>query len=110
MPKTHPRMRLSREEEVFLRHWMYEEVRYQAGPGPAKRLQRDHHVPPADVAALIAAAIPEPAEQAAAGDGPPPTEPPVWPWSEEEWHARLTEARQILRERDGPAPRFGQPA
>ena len=70
MPKTYPRMRLSRDEENFLRHWMYEEVHYRDGPGPAKELQRDHRAVPADVGMVIAAAIPEPAEQAAAGDGP----------------------------------------
>ncbi len=26
-------MRLSRDEEAFLRHWMYDEVHYQDGPG-----------------------------------------------------------------------------
>jgi hypothetical protein len=34
----HSRMRLSPEEETFLRHWMYDEVHYQNGTGPAKRL------------------------------------------------------------------------
>jgi hypothetical protein len=90
-------MRLSREEEVFLRHWMYEEVHYLVGPGPAKRLQREHGVLPAELATLIAAAIPEPAEQGAAGDVAP-TEPPIWPWSEEQWRARLAEARTVLAE------------
>jgi hypothetical protein len=92
-------MRLSRDEEVFLRHWMYEEVHYRDGPGPAKRLQRDRRAVAADLATVIAAAIPEPAEQAQAGKDPPPAEPPVWPWSDEEWHARLTEARTILCQR-----------
>jgi hypothetical protein len=74
-------MKLSREEEVFLRRWMYFEMRYQEGIGPAKRLQLQHQAVPADLATLIAAAIPDPAEQEAAGLGPPPPEPPVWPWS-----------------------------
>jgi hypothetical protein len=101
MPKTRPLMKLSRDEEVFLRHWMYEEVHYHDGPGLAKRLQREHRVLPADLGTVIAAAIPEPAEQATAGDSPPPAEPPVWPWSDEEWPVRLTEARTILRQREG---------
>ena len=29
-----PPMRLSRDEEVFLRHWMYDEVHYSEGQGP----------------------------------------------------------------------------
>jgi hypothetical protein len=98
-------MRLSRDEENFLRHWMYEEVHYRDGPGPAKKLQRDHRAVPADVGMVIAAAIPEPAEQAAAGDGPPPADPPVWPWSDEGWHVRLIEAQAILGERDSGSGR-----
>jgi hypothetical protein len=97
-------MRLSPDEDAFLRHWMYEEVHYRDGPGPAKRLQREHHAVPADLGSIIAAAIPEPADQAAAGEGPPPAESPVWPWSDEEWPARLAEARTILGKKDtGPA-------
>jgi hypothetical protein len=42
MPNTHPRMRLSRDEEAFLRQWMYDETHYQEGTGPAKRLQVQH--------------------------------------------------------------------
>ncbi len=108
MQKTHPQMRLSPDEELFLLHWMYEEVHYRDGPGPAKRLQRDHHVLPAELAELIAAAIPDPADQAAAGDGPAPAGPPVWPWSEEQWPARLVEARTILSERSSLADHFRQ--
>jgi len=96
MPNTHPPMKLSRDEEVYLRHWMYEEVHYHDGPGPAKQLQLTHRVIPADLATLIAAAIPEPADQAAAGGGPPPADPPIWPWSEEGWRVRLREARTSL--------------
>ena len=29
-----PLMKLSRDEELFLRHWMYDEVHYEEGPGP----------------------------------------------------------------------------
>ena len=63
MPNKHPRMRLSREEEVFLRHWMYDETHYQEGPGPAKQLQLRHRAIPADLAAIIAAAFPDLSEQ-----------------------------------------------
>src|SRR5947209_15822652 len=52
MPTTHRPMKLSPEEETFLRRWMYDEVHYQEGPGPAKRLQVAHRVPPADLAAI----------------------------------------------------------
>ena len=93
--KHHP-MKLSPDEELFLRHWMYDEVHYQDGPGPAKRLQLQHRVIPADLATLIAAAFPDPKEQEAAGLGPPPAHPPVWLWSEEVLHLRLTEARSAL--------------
>ena len=94
-----PLMKLSRDEELFLRHWMYDEMHYQEGVGPAKHLQRGHHVPPADLAILIAAAIPAPADQESAGTAPPPAQPPTWPWSEESLRARLAEARSILAER-----------
>lgn len=99
MPNKHPRMRLSPEEEAFLRHWMYDEVRYQDGPGPAKRLQVQHRAAPADLADLIAAALPDPAEQEALGLGPPPAEAPAWPWSGAAFASRLAEARAVLDER-----------
>jgi hypothetical protein len=92
-------MRLSREEETFLRHWIYDEAHYLDGVGPAKRLQVQHRVKPADLAILIAAAIPDPAEQWAAGSGPPPAEPPEWPWSEEAFRDRLAQARAPVDER-----------
>jgi hypothetical protein len=96
MPNKHPPMRLSREEETFLRRWMYDEMRYQEGVGPAKQLQLQHQAVPADLATLIAAAIPDPAEQEAAGLGPPPPEPPTGPWSAESLRSRLAEARTAL--------------
>jgi hypothetical protein len=98
MLNTHPLMRLSREEEVFLRHWIYDEAHYLDGPGPAKRLQVQHGVSPADVAVLIAATIPDPADQEAAGLGPPPAEGPRWPWSDEAFQRRVTAARDVLAE------------
>jgi hypothetical protein len=96
MRNTRPLMKLSRDEEVFLRHWMYDEVHYRDGQGPAKRLQLEHRAVPADLAVLVAAALPDPADQEAAGLGPPPVEPPTWPWSEQMLGARLSEARAVL--------------
>ncbi len=92
-------MRLSPDEEVFLRHWMYEEVHYRNGVRPAKELQLTHRALPAELGMLIAAAIPDPADQGRIGDEPPPNQSPAWPWSEEEWAARLKEAQTILDER-----------
>ena len=96
MPNKYPLMRLSREEELFLRRWMYDEVHYQEGPGPAKQLQLAQGAIPGELATLIAAAIPEPSEQEAAGLGPPPAEAVVWPWSEAGLRKRLVEARAAL--------------
>jgi len=58
---------------LLLRHWMYDEVHYQDGTGPAKRLQLQHRAIPADLAVLIAAAIPEPSDQEEAGQSLQPT-------------------------------------
>ena len=96
MPNKPPRMSLSRDEEVFLRHWIFDEAHYAEGPGPAKRLQAQHRAIPADLAMLIAAAIPDPAEQESAAIGPPPDESPEWPWSEDALRRRLAEARSGL--------------
>jgi hypothetical protein len=96
MPSKRPLMRLSRDEEVFLRHWMYDEVHYGEGQGPAKRLQVQHQAVPADLAILIAATIPDPADQDAAGLGPPPAEPPAWPWPGDALRVRLADARAAL--------------
>lgn len=93
MLKKHPRMSLSRDEENFLRHWMYDEVHYAEGQGPAKQLQVEHGAAPADLAVLIAAGIPDPAEQEAVGFGPPLAEPPAWPWPGGTLSSRLAEAR-----------------
>jgi hypothetical protein len=89
-------MRLSRDEEIFLRHWMYDEVHYGEGQGPAKRLQVLHQSVPADLAVLIAATMPDPTDQEAAGLGPPPIEPPIWPWSGDALRLRLADARAAL--------------
>ena len=96
----HPRMKLCSEEEAYLRHGMYDEVNYQTRTGPAKRLQLQHRVPPANLAVLIAAGIPDPADQEAAGHGPPPAQPPTWPWSDAAFRSRLAEARAAPAQRD----------
>jgi hypothetical protein len=96
-------MKLSTEEEAYLRHWIFDEARYQEGQGPAKQLQLQHGATPAELAVLIAAALPDPAEQEAAAHGLSPTEPPVWPWSEVGFRSRMAEARVILGNRDGRA-------
>lgn len=96
MRKTQPLMKLSRDEEMFLRHWMYDEVHYKDGPGTAKRLQLQHRAVPADLAVLVAAAIPDPRDQEVAGIGPPPAQGPTWPWSGGALEARVEEARIAL--------------
>jgi hypothetical protein len=89
-------MKLSREEEAYLRHWIFDEACYQEGQGPAKQLQLQHGATPAELALLIAAALPDPADQEAAAHGAAATEPPSWPWSDVTFRARLAEARAIL--------------
>jgi hypothetical protein len=101
MRNKHPLMKLSPEEVHFLRHWMYDEMHYQEGSGPAKQLQRAHRAISANLAVIIAAAIPDPAEQWAAGVGPPPAEAPTWPWSDAAIKARLAEARALLESSGG---------
>ena len=96
MPKKLPLMKLSPEEEVFLGHWLFEQFHYEAGRGPAKRLQLEHGAVPAQLSVLIAAAIPDPLDQKAASMGPPPAEAPTWPWNEVEWPVRLAEAHAAL--------------
>jgi hypothetical protein len=96
MPNKHPRMRLSPEEGAFLRRWIYDSARYQDGAGPAKRLQVQHRVRPADLAVVIAAAFPDLGEQEAAALGPPAADAPPWPWSDEALRERLAEARTML--------------
>jgi hypothetical protein len=99
-------MKLSRDEEIYLRHWMYEELHCREGPGRAKRLQFDHGVLSADLAALIAAAISVPDDQEAAGLGPPPDEAPKWPWSAESFQDRLQAARRLLADRSADGRGF----
>ena len=101
MPNKHLPMRLSRDEEVFLRHWIYDEAHFMEGQGPAKRLQVEHRALPVDLAVLIAAGMPDLAEQEAAGIGPPPAQAPTWPWAEHVLDERVAEARNVL-ELEGP--------
>lgn len=102
MRNKHPRMKLSREEEIFLRHWIYDEWHFREGTGPAKRLQVTHEVRPFELALIIAASMTELGEQEAAAEGPPPAEPPVWPWSADNCARRVEEARELL---GAPKPR-----
>jgi hypothetical protein len=78
----------------------YSVVGIPAG-GQAKQLQREHHAISANLAVIIAAAISDLAEQWAAGVGPPPAEPPTWPWSKAAIDARLAEARALLESTGG---------
>src|SRR5688500_5545103 len=95
MPSKHPPMKLSREEELFLRHWIYDEAHFLNGVGPAKRLQIEHRIVPADLAVLVAAALPDAEEQEAAALSPP-AGPPRWPWEGTTFQTRLAEARTVL--------------
>jgi hypothetical protein len=108
MTNKHPRMKLFHDEESYLRHWIYDEAHYLEGRGPAKELQLRHGALPADLAILIAASMPDPADQGAAGVGPPPDGQPSWPWSEETFQARLAEARAVLATWSGQAPLVSQ--
>ena len=99
MPKTHPRMKLSHEEEAFLRPWMFDEVHFKEGHGPAKRQQVAQGVRPAELSLLIAAALPNPAEQQAAVSGATHSPCPTWPWSVQSFQDRLEEAQAILASR-----------
>jgi hypothetical protein len=97
-------MKLSREEETYLRHWIYDEARYQEGVGAAKLLQVEHGVRPADIADLIAAALPDPSEQEAASLSPPTAGNVTWPWTADSFRARLAEARAVLAKRHALRP------
>ncbi len=99
MPKTHPRLTLSPEERFFLRQWMFAEVHFEEGQGPAKRLQVAQGVRPAELSLLIAAALPDPAEQQAAVSGATRSACPTWPWSARSFQDRLEEAQAILASR-----------
>jgi hypothetical protein len=83
---------------------MFDEVNYRSGSGPAKRLQVQHGVVPADLAVIVAAPFPDLARQHAVGEGPPPSEPPSWPWTEDSLRMRLEEAHAVVAARPGAAP------
>jgi len=89
-------MKLSRDEEAFLRHWIYDETHFENGQGSAKLLQLQYRAVPADLAMLIAAAMPDPDDQEKAALGPQPSVQAKWPWSEEELGKRLAEAQAVL--------------
>jgi hypothetical protein len=89
-------MKLRHDEELFLRRWMFEEYHFRNGVGPAKRLQLENRVISADLAVIIAAAIPDPSEQLAAGLEAPPEESPRWPWSEESFRTRVADAKAVV--------------
>lgn len=91
-------MKLSRDEEIFLRHWMHDELGFRQAPGPAKQLQIEHRAIPADLGFVIAASIPDPIEQERAALSPP-SEAPIWPWTETGLRARVAEARELLAKR-----------
>src|SRR5436190_21676907 len=99
MLKTHPRLTLPPEEELFLRQWMFDEVHFEEGQGPAKRLQVAMGVRPAELSLLIAAALPDPAEQQAAVSGADSSACPTWPWSVQSFQDRLGEAQAIIDSR-----------
>ncbi len=92
-------MKLSRDEELFLRHWVYDEAHFRDGVGPAKRLQVERRIAPADLAALVAAAMPDPREQEEAAANPPASATPRWPWDGDAFQTRLAEARSVLASR-----------
>jgi hypothetical protein len=99
MPKTHPRLTLSPDEELFLRQWMFDEAHFEEGQGPAKRLQVAQGVRPAELSLLIAAALPDPAEQLAAVSGATRSTCPIWRWSVQSFQDRLGEAQVMLASR-----------
>jgi hypothetical protein len=92
-------MKLSPDEELFLRQWIYDEAHFRNGIGPAKRLQVDHQVVPADLAAIIAAAIPDPEDQEQAASTSLSATPPRWPWAGNAFQTRLAEAKAVLESR-----------
>jgi hypothetical protein len=91
-------MKLSRDEEAFLRHWIYDEAHFRSGVGPAKRLH-EHRIVPADLAILVAAVLPDPSEQERAASAPVATAEPRWPWEGDALRERLAEARATLAAR-----------
>lgn len=89
-------MDLTAKEEQFLQAWMHDELHFREGTGPAKRLQREHLVKPADLAVLIAAWLPDPDEQFRLAEAVMPQSHLEWPWaSREEFERRLCQAKAM---------------
>jgi hypothetical protein len=78
---------------------MFDEVQFEEGQGPAKRQQVAQEVRPAELSLLIAAALPDPADQEAAVARASPSACPTWPWSVQSFQDRLGEAQAILASR-----------
>jgi hypothetical protein len=53
-------------------------------------------VTPADLSIIIAAVIPDPAEQERIASGAAPDQPLTWPWTDSELQQRVAEARATL--------------
>lgn len=100
-------MKLSRDEELFLRHWIHDEAHFLTGVGPAKRLQVERRIAPADLALLVAAAMPDPNEQEDAASSPVVTAAPRWPWEGDALRTRLVQARTVLAARLGSVASAG---
>jgi hypothetical protein len=92
-------MKLSLDEDLFLRRWVYDEAHHLDEEGPAKRLQLEHRAIPADLAVTVAAWVPDLAEQERIAAGAPPAPPAEWPWTGDSLRTRLAEARQVLATR-----------
>src|SRR5262245_38640807 len=97
MPNKHLRLRLRASAETFLRHWLFEDIHHPEERGLAKKLQVAQRVTAAELAVLIAAGLPELVDHDTTGQARPPVSNPVWPWSEESFRLRLTEARMLLK-------------
>jgi len=96
MPNKSPPMKLSREEEGFLRHWMYDKTHYQDGPGPAKQFCIEQPLltwPPS-------LPLPSPTwtTRKLPASGPRLMIPPMWPWIGDTLRTRIFEAQAALPE------------
>ncbi len=96
MPNTPPLLRLSPDEEEFLRRWIYDEAHYDSGTGQEKLLQLENTAIAAELGLLIAAGMPDPKAQLAASLEPPSARQITWPWTKEQLRVRVEEARAVL--------------
>ena len=96
MRNKHRQMKLSHEEDNFLRHWIHDEAHYEEEVGCGQAPSGPALYRPGGPRNYYPAAIPDLNEQEAAAFGPPPVEPPVWPWSDESFRSRLDEAKGTL--------------